>query len=367
MIPGRCCSLLVECAAEFVGTFLFVFLGCGSTAASFFIANAKAHLNDTWVYENASIAAGWGIALGVATVIASPVSGGHLNPAVTMSFAFSGHSSFPKRKLVPYIFAQFAGAMTAGLAILGAYGSAINTFEHVNFINRGDTSEDANSTLTAMVFCSQFPNPTAVQANSMAAGDVSPAGAFLLESVCTLLFVLLVRVTTDETQPIQNSPLQVALTVGCCFASITAALGPVIQVSLNPARDLGPRIVASIAGWSTALPGPQNGVWAYIAGPIVGGLAATIVHDFGLHPARTSEKEKPRRDPHTGIPDADRSVMFGNDKSISFGPGGLMIDPGKGLHHSDFRDSPTPHGHSYRLSSPAAVTHGYLRQHFDLV
>jgi glycerol uptake facilitator protein len=364
----RCCALLAESASEFVGTFLLVFLGCASSASSVLTAIARARKNGVWEYESASTAVAWGIALGVATLVASPVSGAHLNPAVTVSLAVSRGSPFQKRKVIPYVGAQLLGAVSAALAVLGVYGSAVSHFEHPDdaemdvFFPRGAD----NSTVTAMALANYFPNPIAVKSGVLSEADVSTVGAFVLEAMGTMLFVLLMRVLTEESRYDRRSHVQAAFAQACCLSVLMIALNPVIQVSLNPARDLGPRIVAYIAGWSTAaIPGPGTGIWAYQTGPFVGAGVATLLYDFGLQRISPSESEQ-CQDAHCA--ELEHAILGGPDKSATLGLGSLAIDPGKGLHHSDFRDSPTPHGHSnYRLSSPAALTQTFLRQQLDLV
>lgn len=368
MASARCCTLLVESVSEFVGTFLLVFLGCASSASSVLTAIARARKSGVWEYESAPTAAAWGVALGVATLVASPISGAHLNPAVTVSLAVSRRSSFPKRKVIPFVGAQLLGAMSAALAVLGVYGSAISHFEHPGdaelsvFFPRGAD----NSTLTAMALANYFPNPIAVKSGVLSEADVSAPGAFVLEAMGTTLFVLLVRVLMEASRYDRGLHVQAAFALACYLSVLMTALGPAIQVSLNPARDLGPRIVAYIAGWSTvAVPGPGAGLWAYQAGPLVGAGVATLLYDFSLQSISPSEPEQ-RRDTHPA--EHEHAILGGPDKAVTLGMGSLMIDPGKGLHHSDFRDSPTPHGHSsYRLSSPAALTQTFLRQQLDFV
>ncbi|MCE2457412.1 MAG: aquaporin [Dehalococcoidia bacterium] len=60
---------------------------------------------------------------------------------------------------------------------------------------------------------------------------------------------------------------------------------PLTQAGWNPARDFGPRIVAFLAGWgSIAIPGPSNGFWVYIVGPMIGAPIGAAVHEYLLRP-----------------------------------------------------------------------------------
>ena len=74
--------------------------------------------------------------------------------------------------------------------------------------------------------------------------------------------------------------------IGFTVAALISLFAPITQGGWNPARDLGPRIVAFLAGWdSIAIPGPRDGFWVYIAGPLVGGLVGGGLYDWLIRPA----------------------------------------------------------------------------------
>ena len=80
--------------------------------------------------------------------------------------------------------------------------------------------------------------------------------------------------------------------IGGTVAAIIAVLGPLTQAGINPARDLGPRLVAYLSGWGQiAIPGPQQGFfWVYIAGPLIGGVLAAFTFRALIFPLMTAKE-----------------------------------------------------------------------------
>jgi len=73
--------------------------------------------------------------------------------------------------------------------------------------------------------------------------------------------------------------------IGFTVAALISLFAPITQGGWNPARDFGPRIVAFAAGWdSIAIPGPRNGFWVYIIGPLVGGLVGGTLYERLIRP-----------------------------------------------------------------------------------
>ncbi|KAG7379016.1 Phosphatidylinositide phosphatase SAC1 [Phytophthora pseudosyringae] len=373
--------LALECASEFVGTFVLVFLGTAGIATAAFTGP------DSWDLAIEQVAIGWGFAAMLATFIASPGSGAHLNPAVTLAIAVSPHgrSGFPKRKIPAYMLFQLLGATFAALAVYVMFGSAIKRFEDRLGLSRGAPS----SSLSAVAFGASFPHPQLVygkheeDSSLWNKSDVSALGTVFLEALGTLLFVLVQRVVRQPIQPtgvvaftsstsggggggaihenndlppprMPSTPLA-PLYVGAALAALTMVMTPFTQACLNPARDFGPRMVAAIAGWgSVALPGDRaDSCWVYLVGPFVGALAGSLLYDVVIHPGlQTRDEAAAAWMRHQQI--EGEAILEQLEKSqtlLSVAPGG-GFDPlaTRGLHHSDFRDSPTPH--NYRLSSP---------------
>jgi MIP family channel proteins len=108
-----------EMAAEFLGTFVLIAFGCGVVAQTLLSKQAAG--------QYLSINLGWGLGVTLGVYVAAGVSGGHLNPAVTLTLAlFRG---FCWRKVLPYCLAQTAGAFAASAVVYAVYFDALRAFD----------------------------------------------------------------------------------------------------------------------------------------------------------------------------------------------------------------------------------------------
>lgn len=232
--------------AEIIGTFLLILLGCG--------VNANVSLNKT--YGSGSgwivITTGWAFAVYTGVVVAGPYSGAHLNPAVTIGLAFAGE--FSMYDIPHYILAQFIGAM------LGAFFVWLAHKDHF------DETEDQGT--KRGVFC-----------NAPAIPNI-PINLFV-EIIGTFVLVFAVLFFTDATLNESNSIIGLgslgALPVALIVWGIGLSLGGTTGYAINPARDLGPRIVHAMVpikdkgsnGWRYA--------WIPVIGPILGAILAAVL------------------------------------------------------------------------------------------
>lgn len=118
------------------------------------------------------VAVVWGFGVTLAIYATAAISGAHLNPAVSLAFAIFRHREFPVSRLVPYWASQLAGAVLAGLVILGLSGPFIVRYESELGITRGAPG----SRLSAMVFGEYFPNPAISGVGEDAATLISLGG-----------------------------------------------------------------------------------------------------------------------------------------------------------------------------------------------
>jgi glycerol uptake facilitator-like aquaporin len=115
------------------------------------------------------------------------------------------------------------------------------------------------------------------------AASVEGAGAAVLAFV---IFALVDRRNVSLMAK-QFAPVLIGATV----AVIISVIAPITQAGINPARDLGPRIVAYAMGWGgIAIPGPDGGFWVYIVGPLVGAPLGAVLYDVLL---RGGLRERP--------------------------------------------------------------------------
>lgn len=214
--------------AELVGTFILVFGGT-AVAVGAILSNPTAG----GAYDSLAIALAFGLALAIVVASVGHVSGAHVNPAVTLGLAATGR--FPWRYTPHYVGAQLVGAVLAAFATWLTFGG------------QGGRSE-------------------ASLAGTYPVQGVGDLQAFTVEILITFILVFVViSVATDERAPAAIAPIAVgfALAVGVFIA------GPVTGGSVNPARSLGPMLVAA----------DLTSVWLYILGPIIGGVLGALTYD----------------------------------------------------------------------------------------
>jgi MIP family channel proteins len=214
--------------AELVGTFVLVF---GGTAVA--VGAILARPTAGPAYDSLAVALAFGLALAAVVAAVGHVSGAHVNPAVTLGMAVT--KKFPWQYTPHYVVAQLVGAVLAALATWVTFGGAGA---------RGEAKLAAT-----------YP--------AQGVGDLQ---AFVVEILITFILVFVVMaVATDQRAPAAIAPIAVgfALAVGVFIA------GPVTGGSVNPARSLGPMIVA----------GDLSSVWLYVLGPIIGGVLGALLYD----------------------------------------------------------------------------------------
>jgi glycerol uptake facilitator protein len=243
---------------EFVGTFILVFFGCGSVCAGVTMGA------QVGVFQVAII---WGLGIATAIHLTAALSGAHLNPAVTISLAAWG--GFPKSRVLGYIATQMVAAFVSAAVLYVIFGGAIGEFENKNDIVRGQTGSEAS----AMIFGEFYPNPGGKPLSEMNPDRMSQGRAFIAEVIGTAMLLLVIFRTTDPNNK-DRPQIMTAATIGLTITLLISLLGPLTMACFNPARDLGPRLFSSMAGWN-AVPFTANGTgWftVYILAPILGGL-----------------------------------------------------------------------------------------------
>ena len=246
-------------AGEFTGTFILVFFGVGAVNAAV-VSGAQVGL---W-----QVAAVWAVGVALGIYASASLSGGHINPAITVVAAI--YDRFPIGRVVPYCAAQVFGAACASLLLYTLFSEAIIEFERQRGLLRGGPGSE----LSAMVFGEYFPNPAMYGTAEEAWRVVSLKSAFIAEMVGTAFLAFLVGTVTSDRNPSKPSPAQAAVIIGLGVAAIISVVAPLTQAALNPARDFGPRLVSYFLGWGEiAIPGPRGGWFVvYILAPIIGAV-----------------------------------------------------------------------------------------------
>jgi glycerol uptake facilitator protein len=261
-------TLLGECSAEFLGTFILILFGVGVVAQV--VAGG--------IGNHDSIAWAWGLGVTLGIYVAGRMTGAHLNPAVTIALAaFRG---FSWKKVLPYAGAQFLGAFLAALVVRWNYTEALNKF-------------DPGLTRKSQIVFSTLPG------NGSDIG-VHLWGGFRDQIIGTAILMLLILAITDlrNTAPAANlTPFIVGLVV----VGIGMAWGTNAGYAINPARDFGPRLASFITGYGGAFKDQFGEVyfWVPIVAPILGALLGALIYDqlVGRFLPIADEDEEPGRIP----------------------------------------------------------------------
>jgi aquaporin Z len=217
---------LQKLAAEALGTFFLVLLGCGAAVAT----------NDV-----AAIGLAFGFAVLVGVYAFGRISGGHFNPAVTVGAAVGGR--FPWRQVPAYVITQVVAAIVAAFVLFvtlkGIGVDGFSTTHHMGQNGYGDYS----------------------------ATQLAWWAAFIAELVLTAVFVIVILGVTDERN---EHPALAPLAIGLALAAIHFAAIPLTGTSVNPARSIGP---ALFAGGDHIVQ-----LWLFILAPLLGGALGGILY-----------------------------------------------------------------------------------------
>lgn len=239
-------------AAELIGTMILILLGNG-VVANVVLKGTKGN-NGGWIV----ITAGWAFAVFAGVVIATPFSGAHLNPAVTVGLALAG--KFAWSKVLSFITAQVIGAMIGSFLVWVVYK------------NHFDETPDAETQLAAF---STSPAIKNLSFNFMS----EVAGTFVLVFV---VFYFTNAEITDSKTPIGLGSLG-ALPVALLVWSIGLSLGGTTGYAINPARDFGPRIVHAFLQLKHKGSSHWKYAWVPVLGPFAGAAIAAALYLFLQH------------------------------------------------------------------------------------
>jgi aquaporin Z len=227
--------MMRKVAVEFLGTALLVFFAVGVATLMF-----------GFRFAGASVAAGvvatalaFGLTLLALVYLIGPISGSHVNPAVTAGALLTGR--IPLAEAVGYWIAQFAGGIVGALALWG-------TFSTSPFYHRAVTGLGADG----------YGKQSMIR--------IGVGGAFIFEIILTAVFVFVVLRVTSATANAATA----AIAIGLTLTVVHLAGIPVTGTSVNPARSLGPALVVG----GTAL----SQVWLFIVAPLIGGVLAAGLH-----------------------------------------------------------------------------------------
>lgn len=238
-------SILV---AEIMGTFLLVLLGNG-VVANVVLKGTKGN-NSGWIV----ITTGWALAVFVGVVVAGPYSGAHLNPAVTIGLAIAGKIAW--NIVLEYVLGQLIGAM------IGAF------FVWLIYLDHFKATDDEEGKLACFGTTPAIRNPFSNMISEI-------IGTFVLVFVILYIADPSIQIAADNTAKIGLGSVG-AIPVALLIWVIGLSLGGTTGYAINPARDLGPRIIHAL------LPFKGSSDWRYawipIIGPIIGTSLAALLH-----------------------------------------------------------------------------------------
>lgn len=216
--------------AEMFGTFLLVFIGTAAVVTG--------GLGDALPVGSIGIGLAFGIGLIAAAYAIGPISGAHLNPAVTLGFFLAGR--MPARDVFTYWIAQIIGGVIASLALWIIVSGQVG----------GHT--------------------TGFGANGWDIAKYGASTAFLWEVIGTFTFVMVILGVTSA----KHSTTIAGLAIGLTLAGLHFAMIPVTGTSVNPARSIGPALFTGGAAIGQ--------LWLFIVAPLIGGAIAGVVAKTGL-------------------------------------------------------------------------------------
>ncbi|KAJ7481632.1 putative aquaporin 4 [Mycena latifolia] len=251
-------QLIREAAAEFTGVMILIIFGTGVVCQVVLSSITAVAPSQKGSYL--SINFGWAIGTALGVWVSAGISGGHINPAVTLALAT--WRGFPWKKVPVYIFAQVMGGLVGAALVYANYIHAIDLFEggrHIRTLN------------TASLF------------STYALGYMTNVSCFFSEFLATAVLLIMVLATTD-THNSPPPPGLLPLVLFILILGLGACLGMETGYAVNPARDLGPRLLTSMVGYGSQVYTFRNQYWLWcpVIATILGAQAGTLFYDIFL-------------------------------------------------------------------------------------
>ena len=227
-------SSMKKYIAECIGTFTLVFIGCGTAMlVGCDAANGGGYVLTAFAFGLAIVTLAYGV---------GNISGGHVNPAVSLGVFLTG--GMDAKEFCGYVVSQIIGAIVGSAALAGIFALG--------------GVEDKTGGLGS---------------NGLAGVGGSAVAGLIVEIILTFLFVLLILGVTSKKN---NHGSFGGLVIGLTLVAIHIIGIGLTGTSVNPARSLGPAIIAAIGGNAD----PIKVVWVFIVAPLVGGALAAFCHKY---------------------------------------------------------------------------------------
>jgi aquaporin Z len=224
--------------AEFIGTFCLVLFGCGAAVVSGVADTGPSGIGLL------GISFAFGLAVIAMAYAVGPISGCHINPAISIAMLVAGKLSV--KDTVSYVIAQTVGAIAAAGVLF------------LIVSNKSDYTSLADWALGSNGWGEGY------------LGNYNTTAAFVTEAVLTCLFLLVIFATTSK----QGNATMAGLAIGITLVLIHLVAIPITGTSVNPARSIGPALLAGGKALSH--------VWLFVVAPIVGAVAGALIWKFLL-------------------------------------------------------------------------------------
>ncbi|KAI0769916.1 aquaporin [Fomes fomentarius] len=244
---SRIREYIKEPAAEFFGVMILIIFGNGVDCQTVLSKNTAVAASPMGNYLSLNF--GWAVGTALGVWVSSGISGGHINPAVTIAFAT--FRDFPWRKVPAYIFAQLMGGL-CGAGIV-----------YANYIHAIDLVEGGRNIRTVPGTAGLF--------STYALPYMTSVSCFFDEFVGTAVLLMVVCAVSDT----RNGP------------------PPRTGYAINPARDLGPRLLTSMVGYGREGKLNHYWLWCPVIAPIIGALVGVFLYDACLFTGAESILNKP--------------------------------------------------------------------------
>ncbi|MCO5571090.1 hypothetical protein L7F22_024822 [Adiantum nelumboides] len=233
--PSELPKLIQKVLAEFVATFFLVFAGCGAILVDITHGGNIAHV---------AIAASFGLAVMIMVYSIGHISGAHLNPAVTIAFA--SVQRFPLIEVPAYLMAQVGGSLLASVLLRLILHDSMLIAQAVNQPSDGNLQ------------------------------------SFVVEVVITFVLMFVIAGVASDSRAVGE---MAGLAIGSTIALNGVYAGPLSGASMNPARSIGPAIVAK----------KFTSLYVYIAGPILGAIIGAWTYNTVRLPEPADKKTSPKK------------------------------------------------------------------------
>ncbi|KAL4805394.1 aquaporin-like protein [Aspergillus unguis] len=264
---GRIRDVMHKELAEWLGVTVAMTIGL--------CAGFSTYTSDSQAGTFPTLAASWGFGFMIAIYVSGNVSGGHLNPMISIALAV--WRGFPARRLPTYVAAQVMGAVTAaGIAYL-LYHDAI-----VNLATQTHVTQSQTAAKQALV--------------TLPKEFIHPPTAFFVEFIGSAMLMAVIMALGDDANAPPGAGMQ-AFIIGVFISILILALGYTSGGCFNPARDFGGRVIGAMAGWGGDLFTEYHAWWIW--GPwiadISGGLFGGFMYDFIIFTGGESPVNYPLR------------------------------------------------------------------------